>query len=145
MHSPALKRFLDAQEPDFVHALNEVTAGRKRGHWMWYIFPQLAGLGRSTTSQFYALSNLAEARAYYEHPVLGSRLRRISQALLELPGHNATAIFSTPDDLKLRSCMTLFAQVPGADPVFTKVLDKYYQGVPDAITLQLLQQQADDA
>ncbi|NML63754.1 DUF1810 domain-containing protein [Hymenobacter sp. RP-2-7] len=135
-----LQRFLDAQQRDYPTALAELRAGRKRSHWMWYIFPQLRGLGYSSTAQYYALANAREAAAYLAHPTLGPRLAEIARALLALPGSNATAIMGTPDDLKLRSSMTLFAQVPSADPVFQAVLAKFFGGAPDAQTLRLLGQ-----
>ena len=133
-----LKRFIEAQSRDYEIALAEIKAGRKRSHWMWYIFPQVKGLGFSSTSQFYAIRDLKEAQAYFRHPVLGQRLIRISVALLELEGSNANLIFGSPDDLKLRSSMTLFAAVPDSDPVFQQVLQKYFQGKPDPHTLTLL-------
>lgn len=134
----ALQRFLDAQATTYPAALTEVRAGRKRGHWMWYVFPQLRGLGFSETSRYYGIKDAAEATAYLRHPLLGHRLREITNALLQLTGGSAGSIFGSPDDLKLRSCLTLFAAVPGADPVFGAVLDKYFGGLPDAKTLQLL-------
>ena len=133
-----LQRFLDAQATAYPTALAEIKAGRKRSHWMWYIFPQIQGLGVSSTSQYYALHDAAEAAAYLAHPVLGARLVEISSELVKLPGSEAGRVFGSPDDLKLRSSMTLFAAVPGADPVFQTVLDKYFGGVPDVKTLQLL-------
>ena len=137
-YEPNLQRFLDAQTGDYQTALAELKAGRKRSHWMWYIFPQAQGLGYSEMAHRYGITGAAEAAAYLAHPVLGQRLREIARALLALPGSNATAIMGSPDDLKLRSSMTLFAQVPGADPVFQAVLDKFFGGAPDAKTLQLL-------
>jgi len=136
--STDLKRFSDAQERNYEIAFAEVSAGRKRSHWMWYIFPQVKGLGFSSTSQHYGINGLKEASAYLNHPVLGPRLTGISQALLELEGNNATQIFGHPDDLKLRSSMTLFAAVADSDPVFQQVLDKYFQGKADLPTLTLL-------
>ena len=133
-----LQRFLDAQATAYPPALAEIKAGRKRSHWMWYIFPQIEGLGFSSISQRYAIRDAAEAAAYLHHPVLGARLVEISQALLGLAGGNATSIMGSPDDLKLRSSMTLFGAVPGASPVFQQVLDKFFGGAPDAKTLQLL-------
>jgi len=135
---PNLQRFLDAQRTDYATALAEITAGRKRSHWMWYIFPQMRGLGFSDMAHRYGIRDAAEAAAYLAHPVLGTRLLEISQALLALPGSNATAIIGSPDDMKLRSSMTLFGAVPGADAVFQAVLDKFFEGQPDAKTLQLL-------
>jgi uncharacterized protein (DUF1810 family) len=137
---PNLQRFLDAQRTDYATALAEITAGRKRSHWMWYIFPQMQGLGFSDMAHRYGIRDAAEAAAYLAHPVLGVRLREISQALLALPGSNATSIMGSPDDMKLRSSMTLFGAVPGADAVFQAVLDKFFKGQPDAKTLQLLGQ-----
>ena len=126
------------QQQDYQTALTEIKNGRKRSHWMWYIFPQISGLGFSSTSQHYAIRDLKEARSYLNHPVLGSRLIEISEALLALEGNNANQIFGSPDDLKLRSSMTLFAAVPESHPVFRQVLDKYFQGKPDRQTLTLL-------
>jgi len=134
----SLKRFLDAQARDYLIALAEIEAGKKRSHWMWYIFPQIAGLGYSEMAERFAIKDLPEAIAYLGHPVLGERLIRISEALLNLPGSNAYLVMGSPDDLKLRSSMTLFAQIPGSDPVFAAVLKKYFQGEPDRATLQLL-------
>ena len=133
-----LQRFLDAQATDYAQALTEIKKGRKRSHWMWYIFPQIRGLGFSSTSQHYAIQGAAEAQAYLAHPVLGARLVEIATALLGLASSNATSIMGSPDDLKLRSSMTLFAAVPGADPVFEAVLGKFFGGAPDTNTLQLL-------
>ena len=136
--SDSLIRFLDAQSNSYEQALSEIKSGRKRSHWMWFIFPQLQGLGYSETARFYAIKDLQEARLYLQHPVLGPRLIEISKALLALEGKTANQILGNPDDLKLRSSMTLFASVPGADPVFQAVLDKYYRGGADEKTLQLL-------
>jgi len=133
-----LQRFLDAQATDYAQALTEVQAGRKRSHWMWYIFPQIQGLGFSSTSQYYAIRDLAEAAAYLRHPVLDKRLVAISTALVELASSDASQVFGSPDDLKLKSSMTLFAAVPGADAVFAQVLAKFFDGVRDGKTLQLL-------
>jgi len=135
---PNLQRFLDAQRADYTTALAEITAGRKRSHWMWYIFPQMQGLGFSDMAHRYGITGVAEAAAYLAHPVLGQRLIEIARALLALPGSNATAVMGSPDDLKLRSSMTLFGAVPGADAVFQAVLDKFFSGQPDDKTLQLL-------
>jgi uncharacterized protein (DUF1810 family) len=135
---PNLQRFLDAQATDYAPALAEVKAGRKRSHWMWYIFPQIQGLGFSETSRYYGIKDLAEATAYLQHPVLGPRLVAICEALLALPGSNATSIMGSPDDMKLRSSMTLFAAVPEASTVFQQVLDKFFGGAPDIKTRQLL-------
>ena len=133
-----LEKFLDAQRTDYATALAEITAGRKRSHWMWYIFPQMRGLGFSDMAHRYGIRDAAEAAAYLAHPVLGSRLLEISRALLALPGSNATSIMGSPDDMKLRSSMTLFGAVPGADAVFQAVLNKFFGGAKDAKTVQLL-------
>jgi len=137
---PDLQRFLDAQQRDYPTALSEIKAGRKRSHWMWYVFPQVQGLGYSETARFYAIQNRQEAGAYLQHPMLGPRLREISAALLALESTDATRIMGSPDDLKLRSSMTLFAALEGADPVFQRVLDKFFGGEPDEKTFQLLRQ-----
>jgi len=133
-----LTRFLDAQNQLYLKALSEIKSGRKETHWMWFIFPQLAGLGQSETAKFYAISNITEAAAYLAHPVLGKHLLEISEQLLNTDGKTAKEIFGNPDDLKLRSCMTLFANVPDTYPIFEKVIDKYFNGFQDERTLQLL-------
>jgi uncharacterized protein (DUF1810 family) len=135
-----LNRFIEAQQSNFEIALSEIRAGRKQSHWIWYIFPQLRGLGHSYNADLYGLEDLAETSAYFSHPTLGPRLVEISQALLGLPGKNATAVMGSPDDLKLRSCMTLFSLVPSADPVFRQVLEKYFRGQGDGKTIALLEQ-----
>mgnify|MGYP000377350003 CR=1 FL=1 len=132
-----LDRFLTAQERSYDTALSEIKNGRKRSHWMWYIFPQIAGLGMSSTAQYYSIADIDEAREYITHPVLGARLLEISRALLTLDSSDATAVMGYPDDLKLRSSMTLFAQV-SEDPVFNAVIDKFYGGRPDTRTLHIL-------
>jgi len=133
----SLQRFITAQERDYQVALQEIRNGRKRSHWMWYIFPQMNGLGFSEMARRYGIKDKHEAAEYIAHPVLGSRLIEISQALLNLPGNNATTIMGTPDDMKLRSSMTLFAQV-NANPVFDAVLQKFFGGHKDEATLRLL-------
>jgi uncharacterized protein (DUF1810 family) len=133
-----LKRFLLAQEADYDRALSEIRVGRKRSHWMWYIFPQFDGLGFSSTAKHYAIRSLAEAKAYLEHPVLGPRLLECAEAVVSLEGRSATEIFGSPDDLKLGSCATLFASVSSPGSVFDRLLGKYYQGKRDAKTLRLL-------
>ena len=138
INMPTLTRFLAAQETAYPTALSEIKNGRKRSHWMWYIFPQIQGLGVSETSRYYAIRDAAEAQAYLRHPVLGSRLVEISNALLTLPSNNATAVLGSPDDLKLRSSMTLFAALPAASPVFQAVLGKFFNGAADGKTLRLL-------
>ena len=132
-----LSRFLKAQEQDYEQALREIRSGRKRSHWMWYIFPQIQGLGFSPTAQYYAIRDLQEARDYLAHPVLDARLKEISSALLDLNGLSASEIFGYPDDLKLRSSMTLFRMADLNEPVFLEVLEKYYDGKPDARTVEL--------
>ena len=133
-----LDRFLDAQRGDYAAALAEVRRGRKTSHWMWYIFPQIAGLGQSSTARYYSIRDLEEAREYYAHPVLGPRLREISGILLELRGSDPVAVFGGIDSMKLKSSMTLFAVAAPDDPVFRQELDKYYGGEQDALTLRIL-------
>jgi len=134
-----LQRFLDAQESTWVAALAEVKAGRKRSHWIWFVFPQMRGLGLSSTSEFYGIGSLEEARAYLAHPVLGPRLAAIAEAVLTHEGRSANAIFGSPDDMKLRSSMTLFdaASGDGANP-YHAVLRGFFGGIPDPRTLELL-------
>jgi uncharacterized protein (DUF1810 family) len=134
-----LSRFVQAQEPDYAQALAEIRAGRKRSHWIWYIFPQLDGLAYSSTAKFYAIQSPEEARAYLVHPVLGARLSECAEAALMVEGRSAHEIFGSPDDLKLRSCATLFACVSPAGSVFERLLDKYYGGLADERTLELLE------
>ena len=133
-----LNRFVRAQERDYVRALAEIRSGRKRTHWMWYIFPQLDGLGFSETARRYAIRGLDEARAYLEHPVLGPRLVECADAVLAVRGRSARGIFGTPDDLKLRSCATLFAEVSPGGSVFRQMLKVYFGGEADVRTLALL-------
>lgn len=133
-----LDRFLDAQRDDYAAALAEVRRGRKTSHWMWYIFPQIAGLGQSSTARYYSIRDLEEAREYYAHPVLGQRLREISCVLLALRGSDPVAVFGGIDSMKLKSSMTLFAVAAPDDPLFQQVLDKYYGGEQDALTLRIL-------
>lgn len=133
-----LQRFLDAQESTYADALAEVQGGRKRSHWMWFICPQLAGLGRSAMARHYAIADLAEARAYLAHPVLGARLREVMTALLAAPGRSALDLLGSPDDLKLHSCATLFALVSESESVFHLVLGRFFDGAHDDATLRLL-------
>ena len=135
----SLQRFIDAQKGDYEIALLEIKHGRKRSHWMWYIFPQIQGLGFSSTSKFYAITDINEAASYLQHPVLGNRLIEICTELLALPGNDAHAIFGSPDDLKLRSSMTLFCSVPGSSPIFLQVLNKFFGGAKDQGTLEIVQ------
>ncbi|NEU07886.1 DUF1810 domain-containing protein [Flavihumibacter sp. R14] len=131
-----LERFVTVQENHYEQALSEIRGGKKTSHWMWFIFPQIRGLGRSAMSIRYSIANLQEAELYLAHPVLGPRLVEISQQLWEVEGKSAHAIFGSPDDMKLLSSMTLFSLVTGAPSVFQKVLDKYFQGRRDERTLQ---------
>ena len=133
-----LERFVRAQIGSYETALWEIRRGRKCSHWMWYIFPQIAGLGMSSTAQYYAIQDLQEAEEYLAHPILGPRLLEISGELLKLNTNDAYSVFGWPDDLKLRSSMTLFSCAAVDQPVFQQVLDKYYGGRPDEKTLSLL-------
>lgn len=136
----SLERFLIAQEPVYEQVLAELSAASKTSHWMWFIFPQLRDLGRSSTARFYGIDSKAEALAYWQHPVLGSRLKECTGLVLAAPaGLTAHRIVGTPDDLKLRSCMTLFGAVAPVETAFGVVLQRFYAGVPDAATLALLQ------
>ena len=132
-----LERFIDAQEASYEIALSEIKSGRKKSHWMWYVFPQIQGLGFSETSKFYAIKDIGEAKAFLEHPILGERLVRICNALLHLESDNAHNIFGSPDDLKLRSSMTLFSSL-NINPVFQKLLEKFFNGIKDDKTLQII-------
>jgi len=136
-----LNRFVKAQEEVYPRALAEIELGRKRSHWMWFIFPQIEGLGRSSTAKFYAIKSREEAKAYLGHGLLGKRLHVCAETLLKLEGRSAAEIFGAPDDLKLGSSMTLFASVSPADSVFSRVLDRYFTGEPDLKTLELLRLQ----
>jgi uncharacterized protein (DUF1810 family) len=133
-----LDRFTAAQDGIYPQVLDELRAGRKRSHWMWFIFPQLAGLGSSAMAQRYAIGGLAEARAYLVHPVLGARLRECSRLVLAVQGATVHDIFGSPDNMKFHSSMTLFAQAAPAEALFRACLDKYFGGVPDRATLDLL-------
>jgi uncharacterized protein (DUF1810 family) len=133
-----LGRFVKAQGADYEHVLSEIKAGRKRTHWMWYIFPQIDGLGFSSMSKHYSIKSIEEAQAYLNHPVLGSRLLECAEAVAGVEGRSIAAIFGSPDDLKLRSCATLFASVSPAGSVFECILEKYFDGKRDVKTLHLL-------
>ena len=139
-----LNRFLQAQERTYETALAEIRAGRKRSHWIWYIFPQIRGLGFSTMAQKYAIRDLEEAKAYMEEPVLRRRLLEISSALLGLESRDPLAVMGSPDDLKLRSSMTLFAAAAPEEAVFRDVLNAFYGGKADRRTLKILQQQSEE-
>lgn len=132
-----LDRFIKAQETDYAIALSEIKRGRKRSHWMWYIFPQIKGLGFSSTAQYYAIQNKKETEDYLAHPVLGKRLLEISEALLDIENNDAGRVFGYPDDMKLKSSMTLFYLVSGNE-IFKKVLDKFFDGKIDKRTESLL-------
>ena len=134
-----LNRFIDAHLRDYPNALSEIRNGRKQSHWMWYIFPQIAGLGTTEISTYYSIQNIEEARAYMEEPLLRSHLLEISEALLELETDDANQIFGFPDDMKLKSSMTLFSQACPDMDVFQKVLDKFFSGIKDQKTIDLLQ------
>ena len=133
-----LNRFVEAQAGSYARALAEIRAGSKRSHWMWYVFPQFAGLGYSSLAARFAIKSLDEARTYLAHPTLGPRLIECAEAALGVEGRTAREIFGTPDDLKLRSCATLFAQVSPPGSAFERLLAKYYGGEPDGRTLELL-------
>lgn len=140
-----LDRFVDAQRGVYDTALAEIRAGRKQTHWMWFVFPQIDGLGSSPTSRFYAIKSAAEAQAYLAHPVLGERLRECADSLLHLGVRSASDVFESPDDLKLRSSATLFAAVSEPNSVFEHLLTRYFRGEPDKKTLELLAKLGDAA
>lgn len=133
-----LERYLKAQENDYERALKEVKDGFKQSHWMWFIFPQIIGLGQSRTSILYSIRSLDEAKAYMENETLASRMNEICNALLEVKTDNATDIFGTPDDMKLHSSMTLFAEADPDNDVFMKVIDKFFGGKKDSRTLEII-------
>ena len=133
-----LSRFSEAHAKNYQKALAEVKAGYKRTHWMWYIFPQIAGLGMSSTSRFYAIADLEEAKAYLKDPVLGAHTLELCRALLQLKSRDAAAIFGRPDDMKLKSCMTLFEQADPEQPIFGRVLDEFFMGERDRSTIEIL-------
>jgi len=133
-----LHRFIDAQESNYRSALAEIAAGQKVSHWMWYIFPQYDGLGFSSTSKHYAIKSPAETAAYLDHPILGPRLHECVDALLVVTGRSAREIFGSPDDMKLNSCMTLFAHVSPEGSAFEKMLEKFFNGRRDSKTIELV-------
>ena len=133
-------RFLSAQKGIFESVLDELRSGQKQTHWMWFIFPQMDGLGHSSTSRYYSIKSKEEARQYLDYPVLGARLLKCAEILLALEGKTATEIFGYPDDLKLKSSMTLFASVTESESVFARVLEQYFDGERDQKTLYLLRQ-----
>ncbi|MEJ5964018.1 DUF1810 domain-containing protein [Pedobacter immunditicola] len=137
----SLNRFVDAQETEYQVALAEIKIGKKRSHWMWFIFPQIEGLGLSETSRRYSIKDLKEAEDYLQHPVVGKRLIEISNELLKVDNDDANDIFGSPDDLKLQSSMTLFSSLTNTHPVFQLILEKFFKGARDEKTLQLIGRQ----
>jgi uncharacterized protein (DUF1810 family) len=135
-----LRRFTNAQDRIYDSVLAELKSGQKRSHWMWYIFPQIHGLGHSSTSKYYAIKSIEEARQYYTHPVLGRRLLECADAVLGIKERSISEIFGYPDDLKLKSSMTLFASVADPNSTFVRVLDRYFHGERDVMTLRLLEE-----
>jgi uncharacterized protein (DUF1810 family) len=129
-----LKRFVDAQDPVFAEVLRELERGHKRTHWMWFIFPQLAALGASAMAKHFGIHSIEEARAYLRHPILGTRLHQCCETLVKVQGRSAHEIFGSPDDLKLRSCLTLFELAAPGEPLFAQCLEKYYSGERDELT-----------
>jgi uncharacterized protein (DUF1810 family) len=138
MDSYTLSRFVHAQEQNYDQALRELKLGRKQGHWMWYVFPQVDGLGSSPTAKLYSIKSEDEARAYLKHPTLGPRLHECAKAILGVDGKSAREILGSPDDLKLKSCATLFAHVSPPGSVFEQILERFYSGERDAATLRQL-------
>jgi uncharacterized protein (DUF1810 family) len=138
MNHENLNRFLEAQECIYANALQELKSGRKRTHWMWFIFPQIDGLGHSVIARRYAIKGREEAQQYLNHRVLGNRLRECTRAVVDIEGRTISQIFAFPDDLKFASCMTLFSQVAEDDALFDLALEKYFDGALDARTLELL-------
>ena len=134
-----LKRFVEAQDHVYASVLEELAAGNKTSHWMWFVFPQLKALGRSSIAKHYGIASQGEALAYWQHPVLGERLKECTQLVLKARGKTAHEIFNSPDDFKFRSCMTLFAQVAPEEPVFSQALELFFGGKEDQMTLNLLQ------
>jgi uncharacterized protein (DUF1810 family) len=133
-----LQRFLDAQQPVFERVRAELTDGRKRSHWMWFVFPQIRGLGQSDMARRYAITSLEEAKAYLAHPILGARLRDCSRLVANVKDRSIDTIFGYPDNLKFHSCMTLFAQASNGEAAFTACLQKYFGGEMDGATLRAL-------
>lgn len=135
--SDGIQRFIEAQKRSYDTALEEIKRGKKRSHWMWYIFPQMKGLGHSSTAQYYGIENRKEAEEYLAHPILGSRLLEISKELLKLESNDPRAVMGEPDNWKLKSCMTLF-EIVSNEPVFGQVLDKFFGGKRDKTTVEML-------
>jgi uncharacterized protein (DUF1810 family) len=134
----ALDRFVQAQDPVMPQVRQELSQARKRTHWMWFVFPQLEGLGHSSMARRYAIACVAEAQAYLKHPILGPRLIECSELIRTAQAGSIREIFDDPDDLKFHSCMTLFSQVPETVPIFQAILDRYFGGLPDGLTTQML-------
>ena len=134
-----LERFVAAQDRVYASVLEELAAGNKTSHWMWFVFPQLKALGRSSIAKYFGIESQGEAFAYWQHPVLGKRLKECTQFVLAVSDRTANEIFGSPDDLKFRSCMTLFAQGALDEPFFSQALERFFDGKPDAITISLLQ------
>jgi uncharacterized protein (DUF1810 family) len=139
-----LNRFINAQEQVYDNVLEELRGGQKQSHWMWYIFPQIDGLAHSTMSKYYAIKSIEEARRYLSHPVLGMRLLECSETVFAIEGRSISKIFGYPDDMKLKSSMTLFAYVAASNSVFIRILDKYFNGERDGKTLALLEELKDN-
>ena len=135
----SLHRFVEAQQPVYDQVRRELAAGAKRSHWMWFIFPQIAGLGLSATSRHFAIASLEEARAYLAHPVLGARLAECTTLVNGVNGRSATQIFGTPDDMKFRSCMTLFARAAGSDSIYQAAIEKFFASGADTQTQSLIE------
>lgn len=133
-----LNRFIEAQEKIYPQVLKELRNGKKTSHWMWFIFPQIEGLGHSSTAKYYSIKSIEAAKEYLEHPILGKRLLECSNILLHIDGKTANEIFGYPDDLKLRSCMTLFNYIAPGEKVFTTVIEKYFTGKEDEKTASIL-------
>ncbi|PBJ08074.1 DUF1810 domain-containing protein [Flavobacterium sp. ACN6] len=136
-----IERFVRAQWDVYQSALEEIKDGKKQSHWMWYIFPQIRGLGFTDYNVYYGIKDIHEASEYLNDPILGKRLVEISEAVFRQQGKTALEIFGKPDDRKLKSCMTLFSQIQNTDPIFQKVLEKYYLGFPDDKTIAILTEQ----
>lgn len=134
-----LERFVEAQDRVYASVREELAVGNKASHWMWFVFPQLKALGRSTIAKHFGIASRDEALAYWQHPVLGTRLKECTELVLAVGDKTAHEVFGSPDDLKFRSCMTLFAQVAPDEPVFSQALKRFFGGQPDAMTLNLLQ------
>ncbi len=137
-HHYNLQRFVDAQEPVYADVCSELRAGQKQSHWIWFIFPQIAGLGRSDTAQRFAIGSVDEAATYLAHPILGPRLRECTRLTLEIEGRTAEEIFGSPDWMKFRSSMTLFAESADDDALFVAALETYFEGEPDEATLGMM-------